>query len=196
MNKLILATTNRGKSLEIKKILSGLSVEVYDLADAGIDIHIEESGKTYRENALIKAKRIFDLMGVPTVADDSGLEVDLLCGRPGIYSARYATDTKMQIHKLLNELKGIKMEFRTARFICVACLYSKEENYNFFEGKVGGLITEEPRGENGFGFDPVFLLPELGKTMAELPLDIKNSISHRAIAFTKLKDFLRSCCQY
>lgn len=196
MNKLILATNNRGKSLEIKNIFSGLPVKVYDLADIGIDIHIEESGKTYSENALVKAKKIFDLVGAPTIADDSGLEVDLLCGRPGIYSARYAPDTKMRIHKLLNELKGVKMEFRTARFICVACLYSKGGNYNLFEGRVEGLITEEPRGENGFGFDPVFLLPELGKTMAELPPDIKNSTSHRAMAFTKLKDFLRHYWQW
>ncbi len=190
MNRLIIATSNRGKSIEIKDILSDLNISISDLLDEGINIDIEESVTTYREYSLIKAKRIHGITGLPVVADDSGLEVDALGGRPGIHSARYANTTESRIGKLLNEMKGVEERFRTARFVCVACLYIGNEEYYFFEGKVEGIIIDSPRGSNGFGFDPVFFVPRYKKTMAELPPQIKNRISHRSNAFLQLKNFL------
>ncbi|MGB9600802.1 MAG: non-canonical purine NTP pyrophosphatase, partial [Myxococcota bacterium] len=124
------------------------------------------------------------------ISDDSGLEVSILNNRPGIHSARYAPTTDERIRKLLKELEGVPIEKRGARFVCVACFMVSPEEYYLFEGTVNGIISTEPSGNNGFGFDPIFYLPEYKKTMAELPPDIKNRISHRGQAFEKLKRFL------
>jgi len=190
MNKIIIATRNRGKTLEIREILSNVGIPISDLTEERIDIEIEENGSTYKENALIKAKEIYRIAGQTVISDDSGLEVDALSGRPGIHSARYADDTKGRIEKLLLEMNGIPFEKRTARFRCAACLLFDNNRYEFFEGTVEGYISEQPRGENGFGFDPVFFLKEYNKTMAEIPIETKNRISHRAQAFYKLREFI------
>ncbi|MGC8926361.1 MAG: RdgB/HAM1 family non-canonical purine NTP pyrophosphatase [Myxococcota bacterium] len=190
MNKIILATSNKGKSGEIKDILHGLPVEVEDLSEINFDSEIEENGSTYLENALIKARVIYELYKEMVISDDSGLEVSILNNRPGIHSARYAPTTDERIRKLLKELDGVPIEKRGARFVCVACFMVSPEEYYLFEGTVNGIISTEPSGNNGFGFDPIFYLPEYKKTMAELPPDIKNRISHRGQAFEKLKRFL------
>ncbi len=190
MNKIILATSNRGKSGEIKDILHRLPVEVKDLSEINFDSEIEENGSTYLENALIKARVIYELYKEMVISDDSGLEVSILNNRPGIHSARYAPTTDERIRKLLKELEGVPIEKRGARFVCVACFMVSPEEYYLFEGTVNGIISTEPSGNNGFGFDPIFYLPEYKKTMAELPPDIKNRISHRGQAFEKLKRFL------
>ncbi|MGC9043149.1 MAG: RdgB/HAM1 family non-canonical purine NTP pyrophosphatase [Myxococcota bacterium] len=190
MNKIILATSNKGKSGEIKDILHGLPVEVKDLSEINFDSEIEENGSTYLENALIKARVIYELYKEMVISDDSGLEVSILNNRPGIHSARYAPTTDERIRKLLKELDGVPIEKRGARFVCVACFMVSPEEYYLFEGTINGIISTEPSGNNGFGFDPIFYLPEYKKTMAELPPDIKNRISHRGQAFEKLKRFL------
>jgi len=190
MNKIIIATRNRGKTEEIREILADLNIPISDLNDEGIGIDIDENGESYKENALIKAREIYRLTQRVVISDDSGLEVDALGGRPGIHSARYAEDSKRRIEKLLSEMKGIPFERRRARFRCVACLFINESRYEFFEGTIEGYISEEPKGENGFGFDPVFFLKEYNRTMAEIPIEEKNRISHRARAFHKLREFI------
>lgn len=192
MNRIVLATRNAGKIREIKDILSDIKFEILSMEEAGIKEDIEEAGNTYSENALIKAMGISKISGEMVVADDSGLEVDALNNRPGVFSARYATSTEERIKKLLDEMQEIPFERRRARFVCVVCLFMPNQEYHFFEGRVEGFISIEPSGENGFGFDPVFYVPEYGKTMAELPIETKNKISHRAIAFERLKDYLRT----
>jgi len=190
MNKIIIATRNRGKTEEIREILADLNIPISDLNDEGIGIDIDENGESYKENALIKAREIYRLTQRVVISDDSGLEVDALGGRPGIHSARYAEDSKRRIEKLLSEMKGIPFERRRARFRCVACLFINENRYEFFEGTIEGYISEEQKGENGFGFDPVFFLKEYNRTMAEIPIEEKNRISHRARAFHKLREFI------
>jgi len=190
MNRIILATRNAGKIREIKDILSDIKFEILSMEEVGIKEEIEETGNTYSENALIKAMGISKILGEMVVADDSGLEVNALNNRPGVFSARYATGTEKRIEKLLDEMQNIPFEKRRARFVCVVCLFMPNQEYHFFDGRVDGLISIKPSGENGFGFDPVFYIPQFGKTMAELPNEIKNKISHRAIAFKRLKDFL------
>jgi XTP/dITP diphosphohydrolase len=190
MNKIIIATRNRGKTEEIREILADLNIPISDLNDEGIGIDMDENGESYKENALIKAREIYRLTHRVVISDDSGLEVDALGGRPGIHSARYAEDSKRRIEKLLSEMKGIPFESRRARFRCVACLFINENRYEFFEGTIEGHISEEPKGENGFGFDPVFFLKEYNRTMAEIPIEEKNRISHRARAFHKLREFI------
>ncbi len=191
MNRIIVASKNVGKVNEIKDILKELPYDIISISEAGIDSEAEENGKTYEENALIKARETHKILKEMVISDDSGLEVEALNNRPGIHSARYADSTSERIEKLLNEMSGIPLEKRKARFVCVACFLFDEYKYHFFEGSVEGFISLEPSGVNGFGFDPVFYMPDHGKTMAELSQDIKNRISHRAVAFRKLKDFMQ-----
>lgn len=190
MNKIILATGNKGKSREIKEILNGLPFIIKDLKEENINFEIQEDGDTYHQNALIKARTIFEATKEMVISDDSGLEVDFLNKRPGIHSARYANTTEERIEKLLNELEGVPFDKRRARFVCVTCFLIHIDEYYFFEGTIEGFISEKPSGTNGFGFDPIFYLLDYNKTMAELPLEIKNKISHRAKAFEKLRNFL------
>jgi XTP/dITP diphosphohydrolase len=188
MLKLLLATTNQGKLREYYQLLKGLPFELVSPADEGIDIAVDEKKKTFEENARLKATTYSRLSGLVTLADDSGLEVDALGGGPGIISARFAgreASDKDRIEHLLDRLKEVPWEKRTARFRCVIAIATPEERTELCDGECQGLIAFEPRGENGFGYDPVFYLPEFGKTIAELSLETKNGVSHRGKAGRK-----------
>ena len=185
MPKLLLATTNRGKIREYRSLFSGLPFELVTPDELGVNIEVKEDRPSYAENASIKAESFTRASQVITVADDSGLEVDVLDGEPGIRSARAAGETagdKDRIEHLLARLKGIPLNKRTARFKCVIAIAIPGGKTELCYGECAGLIALEPRGEKGFGYDPIFYLPGLDKTMAELPLDIKNQISHRGKA--------------
>ncbi len=193
--KLLIATKNKNKAKEIQEILTGLDVEVLSLLDYKFDLP-PETGLTFEENALQKARYAFNETGLPTVADDSGLEVDALGGKPGIYSARFAapiaTD-KENNSKLQYEIRKTPPEERTARFKCAIAFVDKGIEKTF-EGTIEGLIIDEPRGENGFGYDPYFLLPGKGVTTAELPSDEKNKISHRGRALAEFTAWYKQNC--
>jgi XTP/dITP diphosphohydrolase len=188
MPKLLLATTNRGKVREYRHLLSGLPFELVTPDEMGIDISVEEKHPSYEENARTKATVYARASHVITLADDSGLEVDVLGGEPGIRSARAAGEEasdKDRVEHLLSRLKDVPWEKRTARFKCVIVVATPEGKTELCHGECPGLIALEPKGESGFGYDPVFYLPEFKKTMAELPLEIKNQISHRGRAARK-----------
>ena len=193
---IMLATRNAGKIREIREILSDLGAALLDWRDAAPFPEPEESGGTFLENALLKAKAVFEATGYPALADDSGLEVDALGGAPGIRSARYGgpglTDADRS-RKLLDELAAVGDERRGARFHCVAALYPAplaRDRGLWTEGFLYGRIAREPRGENGFGYDPVFFVPERGKTVAEMAEVEKNAISHRYRALVEMKCLL------
>jgi XTP/dITP diphosphohydrolase len=192
--KLVLATSNPGKLAEIRSLLKGLDHEVVSQSDYGV-VDAVENGQSFTENALIKARHANVHTSLPAIADDSGLEVDYLEGKPGIYSARYAgegaTDAE-NIEKLLNELNGVPFENRTARFHCVITLVKGIDDPDplICHGLWEGVIAESPSGDNGFGYDPVFFIPELGCTSAKLPPAIKNKHSHRGQALQKLLQLL------
>jgi XTP/dITP diphosphohydrolase len=185
MPELLLATSNLGKIREYRFLLDGLGCQIVTLAEQGIVKVVTESGNSYEQNARLKAIAYARLSQLPTLADDSGLEVDALDGEPGVQSARFAgeaaTDAE-RVSLLLAKLNGIPWERRTARFKCVIAIASPEGKSELCYGECQGMIALEAKGKNGFGYDPIFYLPELGKTMAELPLEIKNQISHRARA--------------
>jgi XTP/dITP diphosphohydrolase len=181
-NKLFFASGNVGKVKEIRRLLP--DYEILDLSE--LDIEIEETGTTFRENALIKAKEVYDKFHMLTLSDDSGIACDALEGAPGVYSKRFAgTGIDEDNNTLLVEkLQG---KDRTCRFVSCLCLYDGE-NVHYFEGEVVGSIIDTPRGNNGFGYDPIFFLKEENKTFAELTLEEKNKYSHRARALRKLLD--------
>ncbi len=187
---IVIATRNKGKLREFRSILADGYEEILSLADFEEVPEIKETGLSFRENAFIKAKTTSDFLGMDAVGDDSGLVVDALEGAPGIYSARYAgkgpSDNENN-QKLLSELKGEKN--RNARFVCCIALVLAVGTQEFFEGECHGQIIHEKRGQSGFGYDPVFYVSQYGKTMAELGPDIKNRISHRAIASEKLLSY-------
>ena len=188
--KIVFASGNEGKVREIREMLEGMGIELVSLSNyAGVP-EIVEDGKSFLENALKKAKIVSEFTGETVLADDSGLQVDALGGEPGIYSSRYAGEKatdKENNTALLTKLKNIPREKRTAFFICVLVLYRRDGSYDYFEGKWNGQIIDERRGNNGFGYDPIFLVPELRMTAAELPAEIKNKVSHRGQAFAQLK---------
>lgn len=191
--KIVFASGNEGKVKEIKEMLEGTGMELVSLKDYPNVPAIVEDGHTFLENALKKARIISEFTGETVLADDSGLSVDALGGEPGIYSARYAGEKATDddnINLLLFRLKNIPQEKRTAFFCCALVLYKANGSYDSFESKWQGVIIDERRGDNGFGYDPVFLVPELKKTAAELPPEIKNKVSHRGQAFAKLKKAL------
>jgi len=185
MGKLIIATRNRGKLKEIKELLAELSLEVISMEDAGIYEDIEENGSTFEENALIKAREVLKITGEMVMADDSGLEVDFLDGAPGIYSSRFAgegaTDEDRN-NKLLNLLKDVPYEKRTARFVCAVAVVFPGGKYFVIKGICEGYIAFKPEGQNGFGYDPLFYMPEFDMTMAQLGTEDKNKVSHRGKA--------------
>ena len=188
MKRIILATKNRGKLREFQALFDK-GTELLSLNDFPGMPEIIEDGRTFFENALKKARLVSKWTGEVSLADDSGLEVDALGARPGIYSARYSgpgSTDQANIEKLLGELAGISPELRTARFRCVLVLYYQNDTYDSVEGVLEGRIAEETRGSNGFGYDPVFWVPEYGKTVAEMSPDLKNRISHRSQALKKL----------
>jgi XTP/dITP diphosphohydrolase len=194
LKKIVFASRNRGKIREIRSMLAGSGIDVLSLEDYPDHPEIREDGKSFLENALKKAKTVSEATGETVLADDSGLEVDALDGAPGIYSARYAgddADDEKNILKLLNDLKGFPSGRRNSAFRCVLVLYRPDATYDFFEGRWEGRITQTPVGESGFGYDPVFFLPEMGVTVAQLTPEVKNRISHRAQAFTKLREHLQ-----
>jgi len=179
---------------EIVEILSQMPFEVISMEKMGIDIDIEETGNTFEENALIKAKGIFKLCKEPVFADDSGLEVDFLNGAPGVYSARFAGENATdedRNKKLLEELKDVPFENRKARFVCVVAVVLDEKDYFTVRGVCEGYINFEPVGENGFGYDPLFFMPEFKKTTAQMSPNKKHEISHRGKALRLMVDELR-----
>lgn len=208
MKKLIFATSNEGKLKEIREIMKDSGYEVLSLKEAGIVAEIEENGTTFSENALIKASAIAELTGELAMADDSGLEVDYLDKAPGIYSARFlGEDTSYDVKNsyILEKLQGVPQKERSARFVCaIACVFPDGTNIIRI-ASVEGYIGYEIKGENGFGYDPIFVVPEYGKTTAELTMEEKNQISHRAKALKAIKEVLKSrdgkkedeaaCCQ-
>jgi XTP/dITP diphosphohydrolase len=194
LKKIVLASRNRGKIEEIQTLLAESGVTLQSLDDYPNIPDIREDGNSFLDNALTKAKTIAKLTGETALADDSGLEVTALGGAPGIYSARYAGDSaddNKNILKLLSNLEGVPLEERVAAFRCILVLYRSDGHYYAFDGKWEGRIAEAPAGQGGFGYDPVFYLPEQGVTAAELPAEIKNRISHRAKAVEKLKIWLQ-----
>lgn len=191
--KLLLATTNRGKINELKGILGEQQIELVGL-DAADSTEEIETGATFVENALLKARHYHERTGLPTIADDSGLEVFALDGRPGVASARYAgpdASDADRIRKLLGELNGVSDEQRTARFVCAAALVW-DGGEQVFEDEARGRILRVPRGAGGFGYDPVFLYEPLGRTFAELSESEKAEISHRGRAFRRLAAWLKA----
>lgn len=193
--RLLIATNNRGKVREYQELLDGLDFELCGLAQLGITDDVDEIGETFAENARLKARAYGSVSGLLTLADDSGLEVDALDGAPGVYSARYAGPGARdadRIRKLLTALEGTPEETRSARFRCVIALAWPDGRLETFEGQCEGVIASEPRGTNGFGFDPVFYMPEHGCTMAELPMEVKNRISHRGRAAELVRERLKA----
>ncbi len=183
MPELLIATRNRGKQREFAHIFANDNLRLCTLDDLGIDVDVEETGATFNANAALKAETYCQLSGRPTLADDSGLEVVALHGQPGVYSARYGGLTgAAQLAYLLQQLEGVPAEARQARFVCVIALARPGGPTEFVEGVLSGMILHEPRGSAGFGYDPLFYLPELGQTLAELLPARKNALSHRAAA--------------
>ncbi|NQS97314.1 MAG: RdgB/HAM1 family non-canonical purine NTP pyrophosphatase [candidate division Zixibacteria bacterium] len=190
---ILIATRNKDKVLEINHKLKGLGLEVKSFLDFPHIPEVIEDGKTIEENALKKARIGFFATGLTTLSDDTGIEVEALNGAPGLYSSRYAGDNASYAdnrHKLLRELEGIPIEKRRAVFRTVVVIFDKD-GFNQLEGRCEGLITEDERGTGGFGYDPIFLLPEYGMTFAEMPLKLKNRVSHRGRAVEKAIQIIR-----
>lgn len=193
--KLLVATNNSGKLREYASLLDGLGLELIKLAGAGITVEIEETGTSMEQNAVLKATGFAELSGLVTLADDSGLEVDALGGEPGPLSRRYAGENASDLERndfLLVKLRDVPWEKRGARFRCVIAIAAPDGNVETCEGVCQGMIALEPKGEGGFGYDPIFYLPELERWMAELSLDEKNRISHRAKAAREARRLLEA----
>jgi len=192
--KVVVATRNKGKLREIVPLLAGLKLELCTIDELAPDAELREDGVTFVENALAKARQAVRATGLPAIADDSGLEVDALDGAPGVYSARYAgpgADDDSNNAKLLEALEAVPPARRTGRFRCVAVFVDPARGLEIVrEGACEGVVLEAKRGEDGFGYDPLFFVPTVGRTMAELPLEEKNRLSHRAAAFRALADAL------
>lgn len=191
MKSIILASNNKDKVKEVKEILKGY--DIISMKEAGIDVDIEENGTTFEENALIKARAIMKLTGQITMADDSGLEIDYLNKAPGVYSARFmGHDTSYDIKNkaLIQKLEGVKESDRSGRFVCAIAVCFPDGREIVKRGTIEGLIAEEIKGDNGFGYDPIVYLPEYGKTSGELAPEEKNKISHRGKALALIKEEL------
>ena len=191
----MIATRNKGKIREIREVLNGLGLRIYALSDFSDVPEIEEDGKNFTENALKKARFYSKYFGMMTIADDSGLEVDSLKGLPGIYSARYAGEgasSQANNQKLLREMEGVPISKRGAKFKCLLAMVSPDGKEAIAEGSCKGSIGFREKGKRGFGYDPLFILPKYGKTMAELSLEEKNKISHRGKALRKLRKLMKS----
>ncbi|GGH72805.1 hypothetical protein GCM10010978_10040 [Compostibacillus humi] len=194
MDELIIATKNAGKAKEFQQFFAQLHIRVKSLLDFDDLPEVEETGTTFAENARLKAETIAELLNMPVLADDSGLEIDALQGRPGIYSARYAgedKDDEANIRKVLEEMQSVPMENRTARFVCVLALAEKGKETVITEGYCEGKIALHPAGENGFGYDPIFIPEGYTNTLAELDPSVKQEISHRRHAMDQLQALLQ-----
>ena len=192
--KIVFATGNEGKMREVRLILQDLGFPVLSMKEAGVSLDIEENGTTFAENAMIKARAVWEKTGGIVLADDSGLVVDYLGGEPGVYSARYlGEDTSYEIKNqaIIDRLADAKEEERTARFVSAIAAVLPDGSELVTEGTVEGLIAHEPAGNGGFGYDPIFYLPEYGVTSAEIPIEKKNEISHRGKALKAMKIKLR-----
>jgi XTP/dITP diphosphohydrolase len=193
MRSLLLATSNLHKLEEFRAIFSELPLKLLSLSDLQLAIDVEETGTTFAENAEMKARTYAQASNILTLADDSGLEIDALGGAPGVRSARYLgseTSYEERFRVILEQLKGFPVDQRTARFRCVIALAEPSATIHMVEGVVEGVIADRPRGTNGFGYDPIFYIPELGKTFAELAPEYKNRISHRARAAQSARKLL------
>lgn len=192
--RVILASNNKGKIVEMKEILAPLGYEVVSQKEAGITLEPDENGTTFEANAIIKAEAIYNICKTPVISDDSGLEVDAMDKRPGVYSARYGgghdISYNVKCRTLLNEIKDVPEDKRTARFVCVISFIDENGKHNLFRGECEGRIGHKPAGDNGFGFDPVFYVGD--RSFAQISADEKNSISHRAKALKKLALYLRN----
>lgn len=197
--RLVIGTNNPGKLREFRELLDGCGFELVTPGDLGVDFGPDETGTTFDENARIKAVAAMEATGLLALADDSGLEVDHLGGRPGIFSARYAggdrTDPALtdedRVQIVLREMRGVPDEQRAARFRCVIAIAAPDGSVQTVDGVFEGRLAHETRGTNGFGYDPIFIVPELGVTSAELPPDEKNAMSHRGQAALKAREILR-----
>ena len=190
MRKLVIATRNPGKAREMAAVLAGLPYEIVSLSDYPDAPEVEETGATFVENAVIKARAYAALTGELTLADDSGLEVDALDGAPGVLSSRFAPSDPKRIAKLLKMMKDVPDGRRSARFRCAIAIAAPDGRVETCEDSLEGVIAREPRGGNGFGYDPILYLPELGKHVAELAPAEKNAISHRGKALLKARELL------
>jgi XTP/dITP diphosphohydrolase len=197
--RLVLGTNNRGKLREFRDLLEGCGFDLVTPDQLGLAFDPEETGSSFEENATLKATQAMRSCGLPALADDSGLEIDYLGGRPGIFSARYAGGDRLdpsltekeQVCIVLDEMQGVPDDLRGARFRCVIAIAGTDGNVQTARGVFEGRIAHEARGEQGFGYDPIFFVPELGMTSAELPPEEKNRISHRAQAALKARELLR-----
>ena len=189
--KLIIASNNKGKIREYKQLLEPFGYDVVSQSEAGINIEVEETGTTFAENSALKAQAIYDLTKSAVLADDSGLVVDALGGEPGVYSARYGEcdNDADRVALILDKMKNIGQEDRTAHFVCTICFIKENGEHIAVEGRVYGKIGYEPLGENGFGYDPIFMYE--GKSFAQLSAEAKNQVSHRANALKALTEKLR-----
>ncbi|MGG1632373.1 XTP/dITP diphosphatase [Rossellomorea sp. NRS-1567] len=191
--RVIIATKNRGKAKEFQHMFAPYGYEVQTLLDLPHIEDVEETGETFEENAILKAETVAQELGVLVIADDSGLAIDALEGRPGVYSARYAGEEKSDeanMDKVLSELESVEESDRTARFHCVLAIADPNGETRTVTGTCEGMILQEKRGTNGFGYDPIFYIPTLQKSMAELSQDEKSQISHRGNALKKLKNVI------
>lgn len=198
MEKIIFATGNQGKLKEIRMILKDLPVEIVSMKEAGIDINIDENGSTFEENAVIKAKAIMEKTGCLVLADDSGLEVDYMDKAPGIYSARFlGEDTSYDVKNnyILDRLKGVPDELRTARFVCAVAAVFPDGKTVTRRGTIEGIIGHQTAGSNGFGYDPIFYVPEFNCTTAQLDPEQKNAVSHRGKALRAIGEVIREYLQ-
>ncbi|WP_018659821.1 XTP/dITP diphosphatase [Allofustis seminis] len=191
--EIVIATHNKGKAREFHDLFKALGYKIKTLKDFPMLPAIEETGTTFEENALLKAQTVAHALNIPVLADDSGLAVEYLNGAPGVYSARYAGidgNDRKNNQKLLEALKGVPSEERGAKFLCTLALVKQNEAPIIVTGEVEGVILTEPQGENGFGYDPLFYIPALGKSFAEISIEEKNKLSHRANAIKKLRQQL------
>ena len=195
MATLLIATRNAGKLEEISRLIAGAPIQTVSLADVGVDREVDETGETFEANSTLKASTYARLSGLPTLADDSGLEVDALGGEPGVRSSRYAGDDATDADRVAFLLGRLQNEGRgpwRARFRCVIAIAWRHDDVELHAGVCEGMVIDTPRGSNGFGYDPVFLIPDLGRTMAELSSAEKNRVSHRGMAVRKAATALRS----
>lgn len=190
--KILFASNNQGKVKEVREILEDLKLEIITPSEVFSDnIEIDETGETFEANAALKAKGMGSRSGLVTIADDSGLVVDALHGKPGVYSARYETTDEKRISKVLKNIEGVAEKNRTARFVSVICVYDpKTGESHYFTGVVEGIITQKPMGKDGFGYDPIFFSTDLQKTFAQASMAEKNTISHRKRALEQAKNYL------
>ena len=195
MKEIIIATNNKNKVKEMKEKLSKYDITVISQSEAGVNIDVEETGETFKENAEIKAEAIYNLLKKPVIADDSGLCIDFLDGAPGVHSHRFAGENatdKDRINIVLEKLKDVPKENRTARFRCAICFIDEKGEKHFFEDKAEGIIGFEPAGNNGFGFDPIFHYEGDSRSFAEYSPEEKNAVSHRGKAVAQFVEFIKT----